>query len=214
MNKTLTLQAELRDRIGSKGSVAVRKRGRIPGIVYGHKKDPVAISLDSHDFVEGVKHGHRLIDVTINGDTQTMLIKALQHDHLGRDIVHVDLMRIDVTERIKVNVPVELKGVAKGTHDGGVVESNASQIEVECLAIEIPASIVVSIKDLGVGESIKAGDIKLPDGVELVTSPETYVVSCRIVAEAKTTEQLEAEAPAAPEVITEREPKAEEEAES
>jgi large subunit ribosomal protein L25 len=214
MNKTLTLQAELRDRIGSKGSAAVRKRGRIPGIVYGHKKDPVAISLDSHDFVEGVKHGHRLIDVTINGDTQKMLIKALQHDHLGRDIVHVDLMRIDVTERIKVNVPVELKGVAKGTHDGGVVESNASQIEVECLAIEIPASIVISIKDLGVGESIKAGDIKLPDGVKLVSSPETYVVSCRIVAEAKTTEQLEAEAPAAPEVITEREPKAEEEAES
>lgn len=210
MNKTLTLQAEMRDRIGSKGSAAVRKRGRIPGIVYGHKKDPVAISLDSHDFVEGVKHGYRLIDVTINGDTQTMLIKALQHDHLGRDIVHVDLMRIDVTERIEVEVPVELKGVAKGTHDGGVVESHIDHLDVECLAIEIPALIVVSIKDLGVGESIKAGDIKLPDGVKLVTPAESYVVSCRIVAEAKTTEQLEAETPVAPEVITEREPKAEE----
>ena len=210
MDKTLTLQAELRDRIGSKGAAAVRKRGRIPGIVYGHKKDPVAISLDAHDFVEGVKHGLRLIDVTIDGDTQKMLIKALQHDHLGRTIVHVDLMRIDVTERIEVEVPVELKGVAKGTHDGGVVESHIDHLDVECLAIEIPASIVVSIKELGVGESIKAGDIKLPDGVKLVTPAESYVVSCRIVAEAKTTEQLEAEAPAAPEVITEREPKAEE----
>ncbi len=189
----------------------MRKRGRIPGIVYGHKKDPVAISLDSHDFVEGIKHGYRLIDVTINGDTQTMLIKALQHDHLGRAIVHVDLMRIDVTERIEVEVPVELKGVAKGTHDGGVVESHIDHLDVECLAIEIPASIVVSIKELGVGESIKAGDIKLPDGVKLVTPAESYVVSCRVVAEAKTTEQLEAEAPAAPEVITEREPKEEEE---
>lgn len=214
MDKTLVLQAETRDRIGSKASTAVRKRGRIPCIVYGHKKEPVAISLDAHDFVEGVRHGHRLMDITIDGATQKMLIKAVQYDHLGRNIVHVDLMRVDVTEMIKVNVPVELKGVAKGTHDGGVVESNTSQLEVECLAISIPTSILVSIKDLGVGESIKAGDVKLPDGVKLVTSPETYVVSCRIVAEAKTTEQMEAEAPAAPEVITEREPKAEEGAES
>lgn len=214
MDKTLTLQAELRDRIGSKAAASVRKRGRIPGIVYGHKKDPVAISLDAHDFVEGVHHGHRLMDITIDGATQKMLIKALQYDHLGRTIVHVDLMRVDVTEMIQVNVPVELKGIAKGTHDGGVVESNASRLEVECLAISIPASIVVSIKDLGVGESIKAGDIKLPEGVKLITPPDAYVVSCRIVAEAKTTEQVEAEAPAAPEVITEKEPKAEEGAES
>ena len=72
----------------------------------------------------------------------------------------------------------------------------------------------MSIKDLGVGESIKAGDVKLPEGVKLVTSPDTIVVSCRVVAEAKTTEQVEAETPAAPEVITERAPKAEEGAES
>ena len=214
MDKTLTLQAELRDRIGSKAAATVRKRGRIPGIVYGHKEDPVAISVDAHDFLEGIHHGHRLMDITIDGATQKMLIKALQYDHLGRNIVHVDLMRVDVTERIKVNVPVELKGVAKGTHEGGVVESNTSRLEVECLAVEIPPSIVISIKDLDVGESIKAGDVKLPEGVKLVTSPETFVVSCRIVAEAKTTEQLEAEAPAAPEIITERAPEAEEGAES
>ncbi len=214
MEKTLALQAELRQRIGSKASATVRRQGRIPGIVYGHKKDPVAISLDAHDFLEGVHHGHRLMDVTIDGATEKMLIKDLQYDHLGRDIVHVDLMRVDVTEMITVSVPVELKGVAKGIQDGGVVESNTSRLDVECLAISIPASIVVSIKDLGVGESIKAGDLKLPEGVKLVTSPENIVVSCRVVAEAKTTEQIEAEAPAAPEVITEKAPKAEEGAES
>ncbi len=210
MDKTLVLQAELRERIGSKAAAAVRKRGRIPGIVYGHKKESIAISLDAHDFVEGVHHGHRLMDVTIDGATQKMLIKDLQYDHLGRNIVHVDLMRVDVTEMIEVSVAVELKGVAKGTHEGGIVESNTDHLEVECLAIRIPESIVVSIKDLGVGESIKAGDIQLPEGVKLVSSPEIIVVSCRVVAEAKTTEQLEAEAPVAPEVIREREPKAEE----
>ncbi|HON92191.1 MAG TPA: 50S ribosomal protein L25 [Sedimentisphaerales bacterium] len=213
MDKTLALQAELRERIGSKAASAVRKQGRIPCIVYGHKEEPVAISVNAHDFLEGIHHGHRLVDITINGTTEKMLVKELQFDHLGRDIVHVDLMRVDVTEMITVDVPVEIKGIAKGTSEGGVVESNTDHLEIECLAINIPEKITVIIKDLGVGETIKAGDIKLPEGVKLVSSPEMAVVSCRIVAEAKTTEQLEAEAPAAPEVITEKAPKGEEEAE-
>ncbi len=213
MDKTLALEAELRERIGSKAASAVRKQGRIPCIVYGHKEQPVAITVNAHDFLEGIHHGHRLMDITISGSTEKMLIKELQFDHLGRDVVHVDLMRVDVTEMITVDVPVELKGVAKGASEGGVIESNTDHLEIECLAIAIPEKITVLIKDLGVGETIKAGDIKLPEGVKLVSSPETAVVSCRIVAEAKTTEQLEAEAPAAPEVITEKAPKGEEGAE-
>ena len=213
MDKSLTLQAELRGRLGSKAASAVRKQGCIPCVVYGHKKDPVAITVNAHDFLEGVHHGHRLMDITVDGATEKMLIKELQFDHLGRNVVHVDLMRVDVTEMIEVSVPVELKGVAKGVADGGVVESNTDHLDIECLAINIPDKITVSIKDLGVGESIKAGDVKLPDGVKLVSSPDTAVVNCRVVAEAKTTEQMEAEAPAAPEVITEKAPKAEEGAE-
>lgn len=213
MDKSLALQAELRARLGSKAASAVRKQGRIPCVVYGHKKDPVAITVNAHDFLEGVHHGHRLMDITIDGATEKMLIKDLQFDYLGRNVVHVDLMRVDVTEMIEVSVAVELKGVAKGVADGGVVESNTDHLDIECLAINIPDKITVSIKDLGVGESIKAGDVKLPDGVKLVSSPDTAVVSCRVVAEAKTTEQMEAEAPAAPEVITEKAPKAEEGAE-
>lgn len=206
MDKTLALQAELRERIGSKASAGVRKAGRIPAVVYGHKEEPVAISLDAHDFLEGVHHGHRLMDITVNGAAATMLIKDLQYDHLGRDVIHVDLMRVDVTEMIKLSVPVELKGVAKGTQDGGIVESNTDHLDVECLAVRIPERIVVSIKELGVGESIKAADIQLPEGVKLVSAADIIVVTCRVVAEAKTTEQLEAETPAAPEVIRERAP--------
>ncbi|HOV77224.1 MAG TPA: 50S ribosomal protein L25, partial [Sedimentisphaerales bacterium] len=147
MDKTLALQAELRERIGSKAASAVRKQGRIPCIVYGHKEEPVAISVNAHDFLEGIHHGHRLVDITINGTTEKMLVKELQFDHLGRDIVHVDLMRVDVTEMITVDVPVEIKGIAKGTSEGGVVESNTDHLEIECLAINIPEKITVIIKD-------------------------------------------------------------------
>jgi large subunit ribosomal protein L25 len=141
-----------------------------------------------------------------------MIIKDLQYDHLGRRIIHADLMRVDVTEMIEVTVPIELKGTAKGTQEGGIVEAHLDRIEVECQVINIPESIVVSVKDLEVGQSIRAGDVKLPEGVKLVTPAETFVVSCRVLVEAKTTEQLEAETPVAPELIREREPKAEGEA--
>ncbi len=210
MDKTLSLQAERRERTGSHVAAAVRKRGRIPAIVYGHKQEPAAISLDAHDFVEGLHHGHRLMDITIGGNTEKMLVKDLQYDHLGRNVIHVDLMRVDVTEMVKVTVPVELKGTAKGTHEGGIVEEHTDHVEVECLAVNIPESIVVSVKDLGVGEAIHAGDIKLPDGVKLVSSPETIIATCHVLAVAKTTEQLEEEAPVAPELIREREPEEEE----
>ena len=210
MNKTLSLQAEMREHTGSHAAAGVRKRGRIPAIVYGHKQEPVAVSLDAHDFIEGLHHGRRLMDITIGGDTQKMLIKDMQYDHLGRNIIHVDLMRVDVTEMVEVTVPVELKGTAKGTHEGGIIEEHTDHVEVECLAVNIPESIVVSVKDLGVGEAIHAGDIELPDGVKLVSSPETIIATCHVLAVAKTTEQIEEEAPVAPELIREREPEEQE----
>jgi large subunit ribosomal protein L25 len=209
MIEALSLEAELREQIGSKAAAAVRRRGRVPAIVYGHKQEPLAISLNAHDFAEGLHHGHRLLDVAVNGKAEKMIIKDLQYDHLGRTILHVDLMRVDVTERIEVEVPLELKGVPKGTHEGGVLEAHLDHLEVECLAIDIPESIVVSVKDLDVGQSLHARDVKLPDGVKLVSQPDLIVATCRVLIEAKTTEQLEAETPVAPEVIRERAPEEE-----
>ena len=204
MEKNVSLQAEIRDRTGSKAAVAVRKQGRVPAVVYGHKQEPISISLNAHDFVEALHHGHRLMDITISGKTQKMLVKDLQYDYLGRDIIHVDLVRVDVTEMITVTVAVELKGTAQGTHEGGIIEEHADHLEIECLAINIPESVVVSVKELGVGESIHAGEVKLPHGVSLVSSPEMIVATCRVLAVTKTTEEIEAEAPQAPEVIREK----------
>jgi large subunit ribosomal protein L25 len=203
MDKTLSLKAEIREHTGSRAAAEVRRQGRIPAIIYGHKQEPIAISLDAHDFVEGLHHGHRLIDVKIGRKTEKMIVKDLQYDHLGRDVIHVDLMRVDVTETVRITVPVELRGTAKGTHQGGLVEAHADHLEVECLASNIPEAIVVSVKELSVGQVLHAGDIRLPDGVALVSPEETLVVTCRVLAAVKTTEELEEEAPAAPEVIGE-----------
>lgn len=201
MAKTLSLEAQVREHTGSKAASVVRRQGRIPAVVYGHQEKPLAISLDAHDFAEGLHHGTRLMDLTVAGKNEKAIIKDLQYDHLGREVIHADLMRVDVTEVIKVVVPVELKGTPKGAQEGGVLTAHTSRLEVQCLAINIPEMIVVPVKDLDVGQAIHAGQIQLPEGVTLASSVDMLVASCNVLQEVKTTEQVEAEIPAVPEVI-------------
>lgn len=203
MEKALQLKAEIREQTGSKHAMHIRKQGRIPAIIYGHKEEPTAVSLDAHSFAEGLHRGHRLLDVQIGRKKEKMLVKDLQYDHLGKNIIHADLIRVDVSETVKVTVPIELKGIAQGTHEGGIIEEHIDHLEVECKVIDIPESIVVSVKEIGVGDNLHAGDIELPAGVKLASSPEALLVTCSLVAAAKSTEELEEEAPIAPEVIGE-----------
>jgi large subunit ribosomal protein L25 len=121
-------------------------------------------------------------------------------------------MRVDVKESIRVTVPIELKGIAAGTHEGGIIEEHLDRLEIECKVTDIPETIVVWVKDVHVGDALHAGEVELPSGVKLSSPAETLLVTCHMVAAAKTTEQLEEEALAAPEVIGEEKEPEEEEA--
>ncbi len=203
MEKALCVKAEIREQVGKKSAAKVRRMGRVPAIIYGHKEKPVAVTLDTHNFVEGLHHGHRLIEVQVGKKKETVFVKDLQYDYLGKNIIHADLVRVDVTETIKVSVPIELKGTAKGTHEGGIIEEHTDHLEIECRAGEVPEIIIVWIKEVDIGDTVHASDVELPAGVKLVSEPSTVLVTCSLVAAAKSTEELEAEAPAAPEVIGE-----------
>lgn len=111
-----------------------------------NKKEPVAISLDAHGLGEGLQHGQRLMDVQIGRKREKVLVKDLQYDHLGRDVIHVDLMRVDVQETVKVSVPIELKGTAKGTHSGGIIEEHIDHLEVECKVTDKVGSLDFGIR--------------------------------------------------------------------
>lgn len=212
MKKALLLEAEVRKRTGSKDAARLRRQGRIPAVVYGHKQEPQAVSVDAHAFVEGLHHGHRLMDLQVGSKTESMIVKDIQYDYLGRDIIHVDLVRVDETERIKVNVPIELRGTPKGSHEGGILEEHADRLEIECLVTNMPETIVVSVKGVGVGDVLHAGDVELPEGIKLVSPTSTLLVTCHLKAAAVSAEEEEEEeAPSAPEVITEK--KAEESSE-
>jgi large subunit ribosomal protein L25 len=203
--ETLVLKAQIRNEGGSKHAAAIRRQGMVPAVVYGHKEKPVSIAVNHHDFLVGLHLGSRLFDIELDSKKEKLLLKEIQYDHLGTNILHADFMRVSLTEKVQVEVPIEIKGTAKGATEGGVVDQHLAQLEIECIVTEIPASIPVSIKELNVGDSIKAGDIQLPQGVTLVTDPEIIVLACHLVAEAPTAEEAAVEAPTGPEVIGKKE---------
>jgi large subunit ribosomal protein L25 len=201
MEQKTTLNAETRDQKGTASARVLREQGLIPAIIYGHKKDPVAITLNAHDFSEAIHHGGRLMELKIGKKNESIIIKDLQYDHLGKSIIHADLMRVSITDVVTVTIPIEIKGTAKGAAEGGVTVANTSALEVECRVTEIPEKITINIKDLEVGSHIFAKDIQLPEGAKLKSDPETLIVSCTTVEEAKTEEQVAQAEPLSPEVI-------------
>ena len=208
MEKSLLLKAELREKFGKKNTKQLRKQGMIPATVYGHKKESVSISLNAHETVKGLHHGSRLVDLEIAGKKETVLFKDLQYDYLGRDIIHVDFIRVDASETVKVMVPIEIKGKAKGKTEGGIIEEHLDRIEIECKVTDIPESIEVSVKELEVGSSIHAGDVELGEGIKLITGADVLLITCHLVAAAKSAEEMaaeeEGEGAAMPEVIGEK----------
>ncbi|MGD0784680.1 MAG: 50S ribosomal protein L25 [Sedimentisphaerales bacterium] len=205
----LILKAQTRQERGKKRSVKLRKDGKIPAIIYGHKQEPQAVALNEHDFTEIIHHGKRLLDVEIDGKAEKLLIKDVQYDYLGKRIIHTDLIRVDLSEKVKVQVPLVFKGIPAGASEGGVLEEHLAQLEVECTVTEIPKAIDVLVKAMKIDDSIYARDIVLPTGVKLVTGPEVLVIACHVplVIEPVVAEVAAVEEPTSPEVITERKPK-------
>lgn len=210
MSETVKLKASVREQSGTRSSVALREQGNLPAIVYGHKKDPVAICLDTRAFLDLLHHGNRIFEVDLAGEKDTLLVKDIQYDYLGDTVIHADLMRVNLSERVKVEVMIHLTGTAAGTHEGGMVEEIMNRIEVECAVSDIPESLPLDIKGLELNQTVRASEIPLPEGIVLVTDPNAAVVSCheaKIAAagEADAEGEEAAEAGAGePEVITEK----------
>ena len=209
MSDTVVLKASVREQSGTRNSVVLRKQGKLPAVVYGHKKESVSIVLDSREFLDSLHHGNRIFEVDLAGAKDTLLVKDIQYDYLGDTVIHADLMRVNLSERVKVEVMIKLIGTAAGTHMGGIVEEIMNRIEVECAVSEIPEFLPVDIKGLELDKTLRASEISLPAGFALVTDPNAGVVGCHeskaVLAEEDDTEGEEvAEGAAEPEVITEK----------
>ena len=194
------LKLTSRSATGTAACRRLRAQNLVPAVVYGHGEEPLAVSISEHDLGMLLTHGARLLDVTLNKKSQKLLIKEVQHDHLGIKIVHVDLVRVSLDEKIHLTIPIELRGaVDAASHGGGVVEQHLSEIDVECLASNIPETIQVPVGKLALGDSVRVKDLSLEQGVNVLSDPEILVVSVKIVAAEVAAEEEAVAEGAAPE---------------
>jgi large subunit ribosomal protein L25 len=210
MAESVTLKAQSRNTQGTHEARRMRKKGLIPAVVYGHKEATIALTVNRDDLYKVIRHGVRVVDLQAAGKTEKALIRDVQWDHLGLDILHVDFARVAADERIKIEVRIELRGTAPGVTAGGVLDQPIHSLVVECLAISVPESIRVPIGELLIGQSIHVKELKLPEGVTTAVDPDAIVVQ---VAAPKVEEEVVA-APVAeqaePEVIGRKEKEEEE----
>lgn len=200
------LKAEPRDNVGTRTSRKAREQGLVPGIIYGHGETPEAFTLGAHDLDVALAHGARTLEIDLSGKRHAYLIKEVQYDHMGTRPIHVDLARVDLTERVKVSVGIKLRGVPKGAADGGILEQAMAEIDVECVVTNIPQTLQPLVASLGVGDVLLVKDLELPEGVVAMADPDDRVAVVRAPLEevdeaAETAEGEEAQEPAQPEVI-------------
>ncbi|HOI56741.1 MAG TPA: 50S ribosomal protein L25 [Phycisphaerae bacterium] len=218
MKDIVTLVAERRETIGTRAARRVRDTGRVPCIVYGHKQDPVAITVDGRELDAAVRQRARMLDLDLDGKKDRVLVADLQHDMFNRGIVHADFLRVAMDEVVRVGVPIVMRGKAKGEQHGGVTEQLMAEVEVECLPGDIPESVTVVVADLDLGDAIHVSDLQVPAGVKVVSPGTQLVVTVamtRIAATETETAAPDAEAATAePEVIARGKAEEEEEEET
>lgn len=175
MSELMTIEATVRSELGSRSMASLRKTGLIPGVIYGHKQANVHVSLPAMAVASMVQKRARLVTCRVGQTSETCLVKQIQYDYLGDTILHVDLTRVDLSEKVRVEVPIELKGLARGTLRGGSLLQELVRLEVECTAVAIPEAIRASVAELDVGQSILVKDLVLPPGVTTDRNPDEVV---------------------------------------
>jgi len=181
MAEAVSITAQARDPQRNKGTGTraarrLRKQGQIPAIVYGHKQDPQPIAVGRDDVWQMVKKSSHIAQLSIGDDTQMVLVKGVQWDHLCKEIIHLDFARVSADESIHTDVRIELHGHAAGVAQGGVLEHLAHSIGVTCRATAIPDVIRVEIGDLQLNQGIHARDLVLPEGVAVNADPDMLIV--------------------------------------
>jgi large subunit ribosomal protein L25 len=198
--QSVKIDAKPRSALGSRANKRLRDQGLVPGVVYGHKEAVVPVTLPRKELVTQLNKGAHLFELGVDGKSETCLIKEVQYDHLGQEVLHVDFARVSLDETVDVTVPLELKGEPKGEAEGGVLQQIIAELEITCRVTDIPDVIRHNVSEMALNDVLHISDIKLPDGVKCNQDPELIVATVREIQE-EVAEPAAEEAPAEPEVI-------------
>ena len=187
-----TLKGALRDKLGSRWARRLRMQGRIPASLQGEGKQNLNISIDEVEFLAARRHHEHLFDIELDKETESALIRDLAYDSMGDRIIHVEFRRVVLGRKTEVEVELQFSGHPKG----GVLNHLVTHLTISAIPTQIPDSIDVRVDGLEAGQQLLARDLTLPEGVDLVTDPETQVAVVNVV---RSVEEAPAEAEAAAE---------------
>ena len=174
MSVTFELDAEVRTDAGKGASRRLRHTGKIPAIIYGGSKDPVSLTMDHgklYHALENEAFYSHILTINVDGKGEQVILRDLQRHPSKPTVMHADFQRISATEKMHMTVPLhfENEDIAVGVKDeGGLISHNATDVEVLCLASNLPEYLTVDVAALELGQSLHLSDITLPEGVELV----------------------------------------------
>jgi large subunit ribosomal protein L25 len=206
----VTLEVARREQSGKGVARKLRADGKIPAVVYGGHREPVAIEVDRKavsELVQKSEHGVRsvfLLKMAGTDQQRHAMIKEVTIDPVSRKMMHIDFVRVVMDEKVRVTVPVHLHGTSIGVKEGGLLDFQVRDIHIECLPNAIPDSIEVDVSPLGSHDYYRVKDLNLPEGVKVLDDPERVVVGvthARAEITETPAEEAAAAAPAEPEVI-------------
>jgi len=214
MAKQVKLAAQTRSGVGRTAVNKIKGQGFVPAVIYSHKDTPVSLQVNARDIDTLLSHAvgeHLLVELEIPGvGTRLAIIQEVQHHPVTQAVMHVDFHGVSADEEIESSIPVEAVGEPVGVKSfGGILEQLVRSITINCLPKDLPESINVDVTALKIGDSIHVKDIQLPAGVTAADLDVTVFMVAEPNVVAEVVPVVEA-APAAPEVIKEKKPAAEE----
>ena len=198
------IAAETRTEFGKGGARRTRRAGKLPAVLYGHGTDPRHISLPSREFEHALRTdgANVLLDLQLADGSELALPKSIQRDPVRGAIEHIDFILVRRGERITVEIPIQVSGEIVA---GGLLDQSLTTLSVSAEATNIPSGVAVTLEGLEIGDAIHAGQVTLPDGVELAADPEQTILH---IVPAPTAEELEAELDTEGAGVVEEEPEA------
>lgn len=196
----ITLEVQSREETGKNANRRLRATGLIPAVVYGGDLDPVAIQVDRrtlHDLFKqtGGENAVFLLKLAGTDQKRHSMVRELTIDPITRQVIHIDFLRVLMTEKVKVQVPINLEGTPVGVkNEGGVLDFITREVEVECLPGDIPQTLELDVSDLEIGSHCEVKDLEVPAGVELMVELDKVIVAVAHSRVATEVEEAEAEA--------------------
>lgn len=172
-----TLKAEPRDGTGKGAARKLRATGRVPGILYGSGVESTPISVSSKDLLHLFHQGVSLVELEYDGTTHLTIPREVQRDHIHSRYIHIDFLAVRRDEKVTLNIEVRETGEAAGVKSGGVIEHHLREVEIECLPSDVPEIIDLDVTALEIGDLLRVRDVVAPPGVEILTDPDTPVIS-------------------------------------